>query len=201
SGRITGTPTTIGTYTVRVAVSDGVRTTSRTFTWTITGKLAITALTSNKASPQKAGTLIIFAVTVSGGTSPYQYKWWLSDGTNTTQLTNWGSHPSYAWTPHQAKSNYHVTVWARSSGSTSDAADGSRSISFAITSGTSGSRLHFGGVSADVRSPQPVGTAINLKAGATGGVTPYQYKWWLWDGAVWKVIRSWSTRSTLTWTP
>ena len=36
TGRITGTPTTAGTYNVTIFVSDGLKTVSRSFVWTVT---------------------------------------------------------------------------------------------------------------------------------------------------------------------
>ena len=29
----------------------------------------------------------------------------------------------------------------------------------------------------------------------------YQFKWWLWNGATWTVLRDWSTDNTFAWTP
>jgi hypothetical protein len=34
-----------------------------------------------------------------------------------------------------------------------------------------------------------------------GGVTPYQYRWRVFDGTRWTVLRDWSTSNIYTWTP
>ena len=36
---------------------------------------------------------------------------------------------------------------------------------------------------------------------ATGGQGSYQYKWWIFDGAVWTIVQDWSTSNTFTWQP
>jgi hypothetical protein len=36
---------------------------------------------------------------------------------------------------------------------------------------------------------------------ASGGLTPYQYKWWVFDGIDWTVVQPWSTSNTFVWTP
>jgi hypothetical protein len=32
-------------------------------------------------------------------------------------------------------------------------------------------------------------------------LTPYQYKWWVFDGIDWAVVQPWSTSNTFVWTP
>src|SRR5262249_27906807 len=49
--------------------------------------------------------------------------------------------------------------------------------------------------------PQMRGTTINWTATPTGGVAPYQYKWWLSDGVSSSVLANWSANNTLAWTP
>ena len=34
-----------------------------------------------------------------------------------------------------------------------------------------------------------------------GGTTPYQFKWWRYDGARWTVARDWSSVPTFSWAP
>ena len=56
-------------------------------------------------------------------------------------------------------------------------------------------------VTANRTAPQPAGTAVTFTANVRGGVTPYEYKWWVWDGRAWSVARPWGTGNTVTWTP
>jgi len=45
------------------------------------------------------------------------------------------------------------------------------------------------------------GTTVTFTTIAAGGTAPYQFKWWLWDGATWTVLEDWSTGNTFAWTP
>src|SRR5262244_2243398 len=56
------------------------------------------------------------------------------------------------------------------------------------------------GLTAESASPMP-GTTVALTAIAAGGTAPYQFKWWLWDGATWTVLQDWSASNTFAWTP
>ena len=53
----------------------------------------------------------------------------------------------------------------------------------------------------DKTAPQPPGTTITWTATATGGTAPYSYRWWVYDGATWTVVQTWSTSNTCAWTP
>ena len=104
---------------------------------TLTSPLTVTNLTANRTSPQPAGTTITFSATASGGTPPYQYKWWIVSGTTQTVGSNWSTNSSFAWTPTSANPNYTIRVWARNASSTADAPDNPAAtleMSFAITS-------------------------------------------------------------------
>jgi hypothetical protein len=56
-------------------------------------------------------------------------------------------------------------------------------------------------LTANRSAPQPPGSAVTFTTAAIGGVAPYQFKWFVSDGATWIVLRDWSTSSTVTWTP
>ncbi len=104
---------------------------------TLISPLTVTNLTANRTSPQPAGTTTTFSATASGGTPPYQYKWWIVTGTTQTVGRNWSTSNSFAWTPTSANPNYTIRVWARHVSSTADAPDNPAAtleMSFAITS-------------------------------------------------------------------
>ena len=54
---------------------------------------------------------------------------------------------------------------------------------------------------ADRPPPQPRTTTIKFTATATGGVAPYQYKWYIYNGLSWASPTGWTTASTFTWSP
>ena len=103
---------------------------------TLTSPLTVTNLTANRTSPQPAGTTTTFSATASGGTPPYQYKWWIVSGATQTVGSNWSANSSFAWTP-TAAANYTIRVWARHASSAVDAPDNPAAtleMSFAVTS-------------------------------------------------------------------
>jgi hypothetical protein len=163
--------------------------------------LSITSLTSNPSSPQVSGTAITFAVASSGGTTPHQYKWRVStDGGNSyTTAQDWSTNSSFTWTPGSAIADARISVWARNSGVTADAPQAQSSVAYVITAPSAGA-LVLNSITPNVVAPQTAGTTITFTANATGGTAPYQYKWWLFDGA-WNVVSNWSTSHTLAWTP
>ncbi len=78
------------------------------------------------------GTPITFTATAVGGTAPYQFRFWLWNGTSWTMVRDWGAN-TFTWTPTQPNANYNVTVWARSNGTTGNPPEAWRAVSFAIT--------------------------------------------------------------------
>jgi hypothetical protein len=98
--------------------------------------LSVTNLAANLPSPQPVGATITFTATATGGAAPYQYKWWIFDGTTSTVGKSWSTGNSFAWTPTTPNPNYSVTVWARNASSTADTFDNPAaklSLTFAIS--------------------------------------------------------------------
>jgi hypothetical protein len=90
-------------------------------------------LTSDKSSPQPAGTPILFTATPSGGTAPYQYKWWVRSGGVWTVLRDWAASNVYTWTPTSADATSMIAVWAHSAGTPTDAYETGAAVAFPIT--------------------------------------------------------------------
>ncbi len=159
------------------------------------------SLTSNKQAPQAPGTPIVWSATPAGGIAPHQYKWWVYDGANWNVISNWSGAASYTWTPSAANARYRVAVWVRSAGNTNDYHESSTEQGFAIESpGAPSAPALAVRLTADKRSPQAAGSTITWTAALTGGVGAYEYKWHLYDGN-WKVVKTWSTSNSYTWTP
>lgn len=224
SGAITGTPTAVGTYHVTIMASDGLGTSSQSFEWTVrdatssetmapsvvrtalaTTPVSITGLISSLSSPQAAGTPVTFTATATGGSGSYQFKWWLWDGSNWTMIRDWNSG-TYTWTPTLATSDYRIGIWARDATSRVDSGQLNLSIPYAITTSSSSAASASSsewlslGLTGHVASPQLVGTSVTFTATATGGAGSYQFKWWMWDGFSWTMVRDWGS-ATYTWTP
>jgi hypothetical protein len=169
------------------------------------GTLTLTGLTANLSAPQPVGTPITFTATATGGSAPYQYKWWVFDNNTWTVMRSWSTSNTWTWTPTSAGGSIRVAVWVRNAGSTADAYDNANSnasIPFAVTGNSTPSNgLTITGVTPNLSAPQPVGTAVTFTASASGGTAPYQYKWWVFDGSTWTVLQNWTTSTTYTWTP
>ena len=103
-----------------------------------------------------------------------KYKFLLQrDGGTTQVLRSWSTSSAYTWTPSIAGS-YIVSVWARSADVTTDAPQASAQVPYVVTGA-----LAVTSITADVASPQNLGTTVTFTAAATGGTAPYSYKWWV----------------------
>jgi subtilisin family serine protease len=160
-------------------------------------RVATVTLSADKTAPQAPGTTINWTAVASGGTTPYQYKWWVYDGATWANF-GWTVSNTFAWTPATANANYQVFVWARSawdSNDTSEAAANSPAFPIAAP------RVPSVTIAANKTAPQAPGTTITWTAtAAAGGTAPYQYKWWVYDGASWTNF-GWSASNTFAWTP
>ena len=171
-----------------------------------TGAIATSvALTANRVAPQAPFTAVTWTARPANGVAPHQYKWFVSDGSSSTLVSDWSTTNSYVWTPSTANANYRFTVWVRSAGNTADAQEASTTstpfpIETAVTSSVT-TPVSSVAISANKTAPQPAGTPINWNAVATGGTAPLLYKWSVFDGSNWIVVTDWSSSPTYTWTP
>jgi hypothetical protein len=181
------------------------------------GTVSAVVLVANRVAPQPVGMATTFTATATGGAAPQQYKWWVYNGLTWSAVTGWSTLNSYTWTPGVANPNYKVGVWARSGTTTSDTREASAEHPFAITSSTTGSApapepapapAPAGTTSvtalvltSDKPAPQTRGTTINFLATATGGVAPYQFKWFVDNGYGWQAKTGWTTANTFVWAP
>ena len=156
------------------------------------------ALISDKSSPQPAGNAIGFRGMPSGGTSPYLYKWFVSDGANWTTIGGWTSNSDFTWSPAAPNSNYRIRVWAKSAANTADQPEATAEQSFSITAGTT--PVSAVKLTSDKTSPQGIGAPIRFTATPSGGTAPFVYKWSV-SGGVTPITTGWGASNTFTWTP
>ncbi len=174
-----------GTCTINM---DTVQTVTATFA---PEPLVVDDFTADRTSPQTVGTAIVVTAAASGGTAPYQYRFWLHDGDTWTMVQDWATSNTYTWAPSTGAS-YRLGVWVKSAGVVGDDPKAWAALPFTITPPTVT-------LAASLPSPQPVGTPIPLTATATAVTNP-TYRFWVDDGAGWTVAREWGG-STFTWTP
>ncbi|MGE0815744.1 MAG: S8 family serine peptidase [Vicinamibacterales bacterium] len=153
------------------------------------------ALAADLASPRPPGTSITFTATPTGGQAPHQFRWFQYDGSTWTPLTGWGTASTYTWTPGSANAGYQVRAAVRSAWNTG-LYEAFATLPYAIQPLVTGVTL-----TADKTAPQAVGTSVTFTAAASGGVAPYLYRWFLWDGVAWSPLTNWAAANTHTWTP
>jgi probable HAF family extracellular repeat protein len=158
--------------------------------------IASVTLGASHPAPQLAGTSVIFNAAATGGASPYEFKFLLSDGASTSVVQDWSASSSFTWTPASADPDYQVIVWARSDGNAADAAEQSASLAFPIFS-----LVDSVAIGSDLASPQTAGATITFTASASGGTAPYQFKWLVADGTSSAVAQDWGPAASFTWTP
>ena len=158
--------------------------------------LAVTALTPSPSSPAPVGTPVTWTATASGGTAPYTYKFLVFDGANWTVGRDWASSNSWTWTPAIA-ATYSIQVWARNAGS-STIYDAWRQAGFVVTGPPP---LAVTALTRSIPSGTPIGPSVQWTATASGGTSPYTFKFLLFDGENWTVGRDWASSNTWSWTP
>ena len=163
--------------------------------------LTITDVTHDPAHPQLVNTPITLtaAATNIQHNAVVEYKWWEYDGTTWTVYQDWSTSNTCVWTPDEVNPNYRVGVWARYAGNTTDAPNNPQamfSTEFPISSAPL--QLVLSNFTANMVAPQMMGTSITFSATAN---TSAEYKFWVFDGATWTVVRDWSTTNTFVWTP
>lgn len=145
----------------------------------ITGlPLKLVSLTPNFNSTQSIGAPLQFTALASDGVPPYQYKWWIYDG-SWQPLSDWGSSSTYIYTPTHAHSDFKLGVWVRSANSQTDASDNDASngsVPFAVDNSQYVAPVETAPViRVDVANPS-VGETIRVewevgtRAAATGGI-------------------------------
>ena len=159
-------------------------------------KVSSVALTPDRTAQQSPGTTVTWTAVPTGGTGPYQYKWWLYDGSSWAAQTGWTASSTYAWTPTVINANYSVAVWVRSAWNSSDNYEATTTVPFAIAA-----RISRLTLSANRASPQSVSVTTTFTAAAVGGKAPYSYKWFVFNGTNWSAVSVWASARTYAWTP
>jgi YVTN family beta-propeller protein len=107
SGRITGTPTTLGNFNTSITVTDSANNTvNASFTWSI-NPVPFTLNPLPLRAPAVAGSMVTFAASASNG-SNVRYKWFFDDGTPETAYSSSSSITHTFANPGV----YYVTVTA-----------------------------------------------------------------------------------------
>ncbi|XQY91532.1 triple tyrosine motif-containing protein [Metabacillus sp. HB246100] len=150
-------------------------------------------LTADKPSPQVVGSSINLSASATGG-SQRLYKFHVHDGKEWTVLRDYQVSNSIQWQPPKA-GEYKLVVHVKDQGSGKEY-DSYKAIMYTMKEVP----VDIQSVDVNYTSPQAADTTINLTAKATGGVTK-EYKYNVYDGKEWKVLKDYSTEPTVQWTP
>ncbi len=114
TGRITGTPTALGSYAVSLAASDGINSASASITWTVTASTggaggSVVLATPATPAPAVVGSAVNFSASATG--TGVQYSWNFGDGSAATAYANSGN----ASRNYASPGLYYASVTARDS--------------------------------------------------------------------------------------
>jgi hypothetical protein len=165
------------------------------------GHVTALTLTGHLPSPQSLGAAIQWTATPSGGVAPYHYEWTVSGGGAVTQMIGWSSASTFSWTPAVAGNDYAISVAVRSDGGS--IAEMIQQVAFTITEPPPPPPMAATSITltSNMTSPQALGTIVQWRAAASGGVAPYQYRWTVVKDGVTVQAGTWASASTLDWTP
>lgn len=157
-----------------------------------TETVKVNSFQTDKPSGQGTNSLINLSVSVSGGTAPYQYKFYYKLLTTTQVISNFSSSNKAVFKPASAGiyTLYVDVKDAKGNTCTSSIANYSigktPGVSSFTTSKPSGARIN---------------TSVLLTATGSGGKQPYQYKFTYTDGSKVITLRDYSYYNTATFIP
>ena len=156
-----------------------------------------TSLVADRAFPVPAGTPVTWTGLARGGTSPYTYQFWVFNGSSWSIGQAWSLSSTFTWMP-PAAGTYYVQLWVRNAGSANLYDTWTAAGPAAIGASAPLSVTSFSVTSSPVVR---IGTPTTLAAVATGGLGPYTYKFWIYNGSAWSVGQDWSAASGFDWIP
>ena len=175
----TWTPSTAGTYTVKVTVKDANnKTATKQISYVIEKSdtpidpLTISNLNTSVASPQILGNTISVSAAANGGSGSLQYKFIVNDGSVTTTLSDYSSNSTTTWTPSKV-GTYTLTVYVKDS----NGSLATKSTNYVIEPQPD---IPVTTIKADVASPQDVGTTVKFTTEVESSKT-LSYKYWVYD--------------------
>jgi hypothetical protein len=160
--------------------------------------ISVSAFLADTAFPAVVGRLITWRAFAIGGNGPFEYQFWVYDGTNWTLGQGYCPSNTFVWKP-PASGTYLLQVWARHVGSSAPFEDWKSSGFFNVTGAAA---VAVTSLNANVAFPTSWGTPITWTATAIGGTAPLQYQFWrLRQGVGWTMVQDYSPNNTFTWTP
>jgi multisubunit Na+/H+ antiporter MnhE subunit len=178
----TFTATISGSYSVYVNATDNVGLVAKSNVASVTVNPAPSVLISPGSATLDVGQSQTFTSTVTGGTYPFSYQWYL-DGSSVSGAT------SLSWTYSPSASGSH-TVYVKVTDSASTPATVQSNSASVTVNGAFSVTISPSSVTLDV------GQSKNFTSTVTGGTSPYSYQWYLGGSAI-----SGATSSYYVYTP
>lgn len=191
------TPLLEGKYKISVHVKDKRSAKSyddyRAFEYTIESEsVLLNSFTSQLPSPRAVYSSIPLSVSATGG-SEKLFKFFAYHNGVWTVLQDYSKSPTLKWIP-KIPGDYKLVVHAKDRNSPKSY-DSYKTLMFKVVNGPVMQSL-----STSAASPQFLGKTIQIKAAAAGG-TEKLYKFWIYDGNEWRVLRDYSSLSSYDWKP
>lgn len=201
SNNWTWTPTTTGPYDIKVDVRSAGSTAAseasgNVFFYQIETPATTVTIDSDLTAPQAPGTPITFTATASGGSGPFEYRFWVNTGNGYSVQQNYGTANTFVFTPTKA-GIYDILVDVRGFGTTTFRDAFTTLLAYQIAPAPATAVT----LTPDLASPQAPGTPITFTAVASGGTGPYEYRFWLNVGGTYVIAQDYTTTNTWTWTP
>jgi hypothetical protein len=195
------TPAATGPYDIKVDVRNAGSTSASDasgsiFFYQIESSATSVTIVPNLAAPQTPGTAITFTATATGGSGPYEYRFWVNTGNGYAVVQEYNAANTWVFTPVKP-GIYDILVDVRGQGSTVFRNAFTTLLAYQVSPAPATAVT----LTTPTASPRPVGTPITFTATASGGTGPYEYRFWINIGGTYLIAQDYTTINTFTWTP
>jgi hypothetical protein len=197
----TWTPTVTGPYDIKVDVRNAGSTAAseavgNVFFYQIETPATTVSIAPDLTAPQAPGTPITFTAIASGGSGPFEYRFWVNYGNGYAMTQDYRTTNTFIWTP--TKIGIHdILVDVRGFGSKVSRDAFATYLSYMVAPAPATAVT----LTPSIVSPQLAGTPITFTAVASGGSGPYEYRFWVNIGGTYVIAQDYTTTNTWTWTP
>jgi glycosidase len=189
---ISWTPSEVGEYTINVYVKDGNdNVLSKLQNITITSHIVINQFNSDMTIGQMIGNEINLSANVSGGAGTLKYKFVAKKGQNYQTIQEYSEKNTAKWIPTEG-GIYTLAVEVK---------DELGVIEYKIIDNVEIKNFGMSSFTANLASPQVIGTGITFSTSSSGGIGILQTKFAIYDGSSWTLLKAYSADSSATWTP
>lgn len=197
SSSVKWTPSNEGNYKISVHVKDRDSVKSyddyKALEYKIeSDSVLLNSFSSQLSSPRSVYSSIPITATATGG-SEKLYKFFVYHNGVWKVLKDYSPVSNLNWVP-KVPGDYKLVVHAKDKNSTKNY-DSYKQLIFKVLNGPV-----LQSVSTNLTSPQSLGKTVQIKASAIGG-TEKLYKYWVYDGVKWHILKDFTSQTTVDWKP